>query len=191
MEPSLLIASPQMKDPFFERAIVLVWHHDEEGAIGVIVNRTLAEAAQRGLMPVETPGSIGDVLVLEEDQDLGAYADHPVNWGGPVDMDSGTLITTSPIEDLEGWSLPNGLSITRSHDALLRVIATGGTMRLCLGYAGWGPGQLDQEIADGSWLYTDAKPELVFTDRPEDAYDEAFATLGLSPEWVLMSPIEA
>lgn len=191
MEPSLLIASPQLKDPFFERTVVLVWHHDEDGAIGVVVNRTLAEASERGVMPADTPESIGEVLVLEEGQELGPYGEHPVNWGGPVDTDSGTMITTSPIEALEGWLLSTGLSITRSHDALLRVIGEGGQIRLCLGYAGWGPGQLDQEIAEGSWLFTDPKPELVFSSDPDSTWEQAIATLGLRPEWVLMSPIEA
>ncbi|MCA9570351.1 MAG: YqgE/AlgH family protein [Myxococcales bacterium] len=191
MEPQLLIASPQMKDPFFERTVVLVWHHDEDGAIGVVVNRPLSEASALGVMPEGVGISIGDVLVVEEGQELGEYASHPVNWGGPVDTDSGTLITTAPIEDGEGWVLPTGLAITRSHDALLRVVRDGASLRLCLGYAGWGPGQLDREIAEGSWLFTEARPDLVFGGEAADCWERAIATLGLTPEWVLMSPADA
>ncbi len=180
-----------MKDPFFERTVVLVWHHDEEGAVGVVVNRPLREASALGVMPRGIGSSIGEVLLVGEGQDLGPYADHEVNWGGPVDTDSGTLITTAPIDASEGWTLPSGVSITRSLDALLRIVHSGAPVRLCLGYAGWGPGQLDREIATGSWLFTEAKPELVFDGNSDSCWEKAIGTLGLRPEWVLMSPIEA
>lgn len=191
MQPALLIASPQMKDPFFEKTVVLVWHHDEDGAIGVVINRPLADAAERGVMPRSDSARLGDVLILEEDIDLGDYAEQAVNWGGPVDTDSGTLLTTAEVLSEEGWTLETGVGITRSHDALLRLVEEQAPVRLCLGYAGWGPGQLDREIADGSWLYTEPTPDLIFQAEAQACWDNAIQTLGIRPEWVMMSPVEA
>lgn len=191
MKPSLLIASPSLTDPFFERSVVLVWHHDEEGALGVVVNRPLAEAAERGVMPRSAGITIEDVLVVDDDIDLGEVGKRPVNWGGPVDTDSGTMLTLANITDEEGWRLETGVNITRSQDALVRVLAEDAPIRLCLGYAGWGPGQLDREIAEGSWLFTDPEPALVFNENAEACWKQAIQTLGIQPEWVLMSPIEA
>ncbi|MEM6926449.1 MAG: YqgE/AlgH family protein [Myxococcota bacterium] len=176
LSPSLLIASPQMRNPFFERTVVLLWHHDEEGAIGVVVNRTLEQR-------------LPDVLELEED--LSPYSDTPVAWGGPVETSMGTVVTTDPstIGD-DGWQLPRGLGVTRSHDGLVQVVRARAPMMLCLGYAGWGAGQLDREVEEGSWLFTEAEPGLLFGTPAEDRYERALATLGLTPSTVWMQPID-
>jgi putative transcriptional regulator len=190
VKPSLLIASPQMKDPFFERTVVLVWQYDAEGAIGVIVNRTLEESAERGLVAASSPLFLPDVLVIDDDTvSLDAYADSLVGWGGPVDTDSGTIVARAPLQPEEGWRLSDELGVTRSQDALLRLAREGATLQLCLGYAGWGPGQLDREIEEGSWLFTDLDPALVFDVPNAERYDRAFAALGVKKEWVWMMPI--
>lgn len=176
MQPTLLIASPQMQDPFFERTVVLVWHYDEDGAIGVVVNRTLKHR-------------LPDVLDIEGDVDLSPYAEVPVAWGGPVESGSGTVVTSGGITDEEGWILPNGLGVTRSQDALIRLLTHRAPLMLCLGYAGWGPGQLDREIEMGGWLWTDCDADLVFGVAPEQRYEAALATLGLTTSSVWMPPI--
>lgn len=176
MNASILIASPQMKDPFFERAVVLLWHHDEDGAIGVIINRSLEH-------------SLADILTVAEDVDLTPYRDNLVGWGGPVETSSGTVLTRGEIAEEEGWVL-DGVSVTRSQDALVRLLKEGAELLLCLGYAGWGPGQLSREIEDGGWLWTDVRPEFVFETPTDQRYDKALATLGLTADSVWMKPIE-
>lgn len=176
MQPTILIASPQMQDPFFERTVVLVWHYDEDGAIGVVVNRTL-----KHLLP--------DVLDIEGDIDLSPYAQVPVAWGGPVESGSGTVVTNGRITSDEGWVLPNGLGVTRSQDALVRLLSHQAPLMLCLGYAGWGPGQLDREIELGGWLWTDCDADIVFGVDAVERYDKALATLGLTASTVWMPPI--
>lgn len=175
MNPCLLIASPQMRDPFFERTVVLVWHHDADGAIGVVVNRVLDHV-------------LPDVIDLA-DVDLSHYSDNRVAWGGPVETSSGTVLTRGQIADQEGWSLQCGVAVTRSQDALTRLIESREDLMLCLGYAGWGPGQLDQEIADGGWLFTDAKQDIIFSGEADDRYERALETLGLTPHSLWMKPI--
>ena len=174
-----MIASPQMKDPFFERTIVLVWHHDEEGAIGVVINRELSHTLPAVL---QFPPDVGDV-------DLSAYSDVPVGWGGPVDSESGTVVTTGQITDDEGWSLTCGLSVTRSQEALIRLLNEGAKIFLCLGYAGWGPEQLDHEIEQGGWLWTDCDARILFEKEPHERYEFALKTLGLTEHTVWMTPI--
>lgn len=167
-----------MRNPFFERTVVLLWHHDEDGAIGVVVNRTLEQR-------------LPDVLDLDEDVDLSVYQDTPVVWGGPVETTMGTVVTTEPSTIGEdGWQLPRGLGVTRSHDGLIQVVRARAPLMLCLGYAGWGAGQLDREIEEGGWLFTDADPFLLFQTPSEERYERALATLGLTPSTVWMQPID-
>jgi putative transcriptional regulator len=177
MEPALLIASPQMTDPFFERTVVLLWHHDEDGAVGVVLNRPLEQR-------------LGDVVSVDADVDAAPYDDDVIHWGGPVETDSGTVVTRADLLSGEGWQLDCGVGVTRSQEALVRLMRSHAPIRLCLGYAGWGPGQLDQEIASGGWLLTGVDPELVMSGDGEALYERALATLGLTPHTVWMTPID-
>lgn len=177
MQPTFLIASPQMRDPFFERTVVLVWHYDEEGALGVVVNKALEH-------------TLPDVLVVDGSLDLSPYDEELVGWGGPVEATSATVLARGTVQDSEGWMLPEGLAVTKSQEALLRLLGQGADILLVLGYAGWGPGQLDQEIAAGGWLATDVDPTLVFETPVEERWDAALARLGLSAHTVWMQPID-
>lgn len=176
MNPTLLIASPQMKDPFFERTLVLVWQHDEDGALGVVVNRALDSDLQ-------------DVVKLEGVEPA-AYGAGQLAWGGPVEEASGTVVTPGPVDDVEGWVLPSGLGVTRSQEALERLLKDEVPLMLCLGYAGWGPGQLDQEIQDGGWIALDCDADLLFETPSDERYNAALARLGLTPHTVWMQPID-
>lgn len=179
VSPTLLIASPQMRDPFFERTVVLVWHHSaDEGAMGVVVNRALEH-------------TLPEVLDLDSELDLSTYAETPVVWGGPVEESSGTVLTPDGLPDADdGWVLPGGIGVTRSPQALEQILEEGRPLVLCLGYAGWGPGQLDREIEQGGWLFTDCDAEIVFRTPPEERYDVALASLGLTSSTVWMQPID-
>ena len=167
-----------MHDPVFERTVVLVWRHTETEAIGVVVNRALEHR-------------LADIVAIDGELDLSAYDDTPVVWGGPVENTTGTVLTPNGLPDgSDGWVLPNGIGITQNAEALESLIGENRPLVLCLGYAGWGPGQLDQEIEQGSWLFTDCDIDVVFRTPPEDRYDHALATLGLTASTVWMSPID-
>jgi putative transcriptional regulator len=177
VKPALLIASPQMKDPFFERSVVLLWHHDEDGAIGVVINRLLGHA-------------LPEVLAVGDEMDLSEYNENQVGWGGPVETTSGTVVTRGKIRVDEGWIIGDGLGVTRSQEALVRLLREGADVLLCLGYAGWGPGQLDREIALGGWLWTEPSADVVFDQPVDKRYDTALATLGLTSHTVWMKPVD-
>jgi putative transcriptional regulator len=121
------------------------------------------------------------VLVHGDDLDLSPYGESTVGWGGPVETNSGTVITQGQVADDEGWSVAEGLAVTRSQETLLRLIGEKAPLMLCLGYAGWGPGQLDQEFESGAWLCAEASPEVVFAAPVEARYERALALLGLTP----------
>ena len=176
MQPSLLIASPQSRDPFFGRTVVLVWHHDPAGAIGVVVNRHLKH-------------QLSEVLELDPALAPGPLPEVPIVWGGPVESGSGTVVTAGRVTLEEGWVLSSGLAVTQSQDVLLRLLRESAPMMLCLGYAGWGAGQLDREIERGGWLWTDCDASIVFDTPPEERYDRALASLGLTATSVWMQPV--
>lgn len=172
---TILIASPQLEDPFFGKTVVLVWHHDEDGAMGVVLSKTLDH-------------TLAEVLTLDEPLDLEPYEHNELHWGGPVAPTSGTVISQIPVSEREGWNLESGVSVTRSLDAMISLIRRGEPFKLCLGYAGWGPGQLDAELEDGNWLFTDCSVDLILECPPEELYERALATLGLSAEGTLWFP---
>lgn len=174
MEPGLLIASPQLRDPNFQRTLVLLVSHSEEGALGLVINR---------LSPVR----LGDVVEhLETLHPSGA--NRPVLWGGPVDRVRGFVVFRGRAP--EGWTVGDGVAVSDSGERLGALIAAGAEFLLCLGYAGWAPGQLDREFAEGSWVHLEATPELVFESGLEERYDRALARLGLSVETLWMNPVD-
>lgn len=175
MKAGLLIASPQMHDQWFERTVVLLCQHDDEGALGLVINR-------------DGPVTIGDVL---ERMDLSPEGspDQPTWWGGPVGTGAGFVLWRGKADSDEGWTLGVDVAISPSAERLTALVQSGQRFQLALGYAGWGPGQLEDEVERGSWLHADVDADLVF-DTPMDArYDHALALLGLTPHTVVMDPI--
>ena len=103
----------------------------------------------------------------------------------------GSVVARTDVGEEEGWVLRPGLSVTTSATTLEQLYTSHQPLLLCLGYAGWGAGQLDQEIEIGSWLFADASDELIFDTPREALYDSALASLGLTPGTIIMNPVEA
>ena len=177
MEPTLLIASPHLVDRNFSRTVVLVWgHEDDDRVVGVVVNRKLERRA-------------GARLKVGAELDLADHTHVPVVWGGPVEPELGTVVTCAPLGDQEGKALGSGIAVTQSLPTLVRLLREQEEFMLCLGHAGWDVGQLDQEIEQGSWLFTDLSPALLFETPTEERYDRALATLGLAAKTMWMPPV--
>ena len=174
-KPGILIASPQLRDPNFAGTVVLIWHHDSEGAMGAIVNRPtrvdLSSVTEQLAMPTPVEPT-------------------PVLFGGPVQQDNGYLVFGGPVDERMGWNPEPGVSITASQEHLEKVMGQGEPFLLCLGYSGWGPGQLEKEIQGGSWLYAEIDPALLFEVPLKKRYEYALSLLGLSKNQVwMMGPI--
>jgi putative transcriptional regulator len=172
LAPALLLAMPQMQDPNFARAVVLLCEYGPEGAMGFVVNRP-------------TDMRAADAVQLEPPVvgDSGLYL-----WsGGPVEAHRGFLLLSSDPEVDGAEPVGEDFHITASLAVLRRLLeADPGDRdviraRLFLGYAGWGPGQLDGELEASAWLTAPAEPSIVFDTDPADMWERAIRGLGVDP----------
>jgi putative transcriptional regulator len=149
----LLVATPALEDPTFERAVVLVLDHDEDGALGVVLNRASS-------IPVQE--SLGSWVELAADPAV-------VFGGGPVEPTAVVALGRSPLGVApDGWApiLDRVRLVDLDSDPVLAA-ADLEQVRVFAGYAGWAPGQLETEIDLGAWFTVDAEPRDIFTDAPE------------------------
>jgi len=169
----LLIAMPGMGDPRFAGSVVFLCQHSPRGAMGLIVNKQMDEVTFTELLEqleIERPKTVPDV---------------PVCYGGPVELRRGFVLHSSdyaPRGD-EGLEIDERFAMTATLD-ILEDIAKGEGPRqalLALGYAGWGEGQLEDEIAANGWLTAEAAPDLVFGARMAGKWEAAVRSLGIHP----------
>jgi len=176
LSPGLLVAAPSLRCPFFNHTLVLLVDHGEEGSFGFVLNK---------------PAEVQLASVLSE-LDLAAdlAPEVPVMLGGPVSPQTGWVVFERASLDAELSEILDvdaGVSLTASVK-MLEAFAAGqgpGRALLLLGYAGWGPGQLEDEMRDGSWFPMDVDPRLLFDVAPEERWDAALAQLGIEPGWVM------
>ncbi len=167
LAPTLLVSMPQMLDPNFARSVVLLCEHTEAGAFGLIVNRPSDTAAADAVQLVPPPA-----------RDSGASL-----WsGGPVEPQRGWILLGEAPDGAEAVEVAEGVYLTTSLDVLRRIVEDGWPRtRIITGYAGWGPGQLDDELAASAWLTADVTPALVFDTPAPDMWEAAIRTLGADP----------
>jgi putative transcriptional regulator len=157
----LLIAGPRLLDPNFWRTVVLVGEHTEEGALGVVLNRSS-----------ETPvdDALPELALLAEEMGT-------VHVGGPVQPSAVVVLADfADADDAESLVVESVgfLPADIEPDTLGELRRA----RVYVGYAGWGPGQLDGELEDGSWIVEPAKPDDVFTDDPEGLWSDVLRRKG-------------
>jgi len=167
--PILLVSMPQMADPNFARTVVLLCDYTEEGAFGLIVNRPMDEPAWQ-LVKTDPPVRVDPSLRL---------------WvGGPVDPQrTWVLMAESQGPDDEQREICPGLLLSYSQEVALQLlqVPASSRARVIVGYAGWGPGQLDKELASSSWLTTAVDPRLIFGVPAEQMWETAIRRLGADP----------
>lgn len=179
-----LIAMPGLEDEVFGRSVVYVCEHSARGAMGLIINKP-AEMGMRELFDkVDLPLHREDLLT------------QPVMLGGPVHTERGFVLhepvrMADPAEDggsiyASTLTVTGGLEMTTSRDVLEALASGAGPRRvlITLGYASWGEGQLESELAENSWLTVPAQPEVVFETPIAQRYDKALELLGLQA-WML------
>ena len=180
LAPGFLIASPPLGDPNFDRTVVLLAVHNEDGALGFVVNR-------------QAPITIGELL-KQADYDDCESADGDVWIGGPVQPQSGWIVIDDP--ELTGGDgvieVGERLRVSSSRQVFdeLAVDVTKGTLDerrrlVLLGYSGWAPSQLEGEIARGAWLPVPLDDSILFDVDPDDRWEKAYALLGLTPSHVM------
>lgn len=167
----LLIAMPGMGDPRFEHSVIFVCAHSDDGAMGLIINKPAREVAFSEIL---------GQLDIEATDRIRAL---PVHFGGPVEMARGfvlhSLDYTSSLQTLE----VAGFGMTATLDILEDIAKGEGPAQsvMALGYAGWGPGQLEAEISQNGWLTCDASADVVFALPDADKWTAALSSLGIDP----------
>jgi putative transcriptional regulator len=165
--PALLLSMPQLLDPNFNRTVVLLVEYAPEGAFGLVLNRPTEMAASE-MVRLSPPVVAGSEMPL---------------WiGGPVQPERGWILLAEQ-PDTEFKLIRDGLYLSTSPELLRRVLETrpAPRARVLAGYAGWGPGQLDEELSHSSWLMSEIDLDLVFDVRPEAMWETAIRRLGADP----------
>ncbi|QBY01714.1 YqgE/AlgH family protein [Rhodophyticola sp. CCM32] len=179
----LLIAMPGMGDPRFHGSVVFLCAHSEDGAMGLIVNKAITELTFAEILEqLDIPARSAPML--------------PICFGGPVETGRGFVLHSAEYAPRTRDAAEDGtlrvdtrFSMTATLD-ILRYLADGTGPEqalLTLGYAGWGPGQLEREIRDNGWLTCAASPTLVFGHRMQGKWEAALASLGVDP--LMLSPV--
>jgi putative transcriptional regulator len=165
----VLLAMPAMSDPRFERSVIFVCAHNEDGAMGVVINKTLDSIDFRELL-----GQL-DIPANEAARDIA------VHFGGPVENQRGFVLHSNDYRHDDTLVVDDQVGLTATLD-VLRDLAQGQGPEnsiLALGYAGWGPGQLEAEFQDNAWLSVPASRELVFKVANSDKWERAFNSIGV------------
>ena len=177
LDGQMLIATPAMQDERFARSVIYICAHSSEGAMGIVVNQPAPHISFTDLLVkldvipaadlIKLPSRAGGVKVLK---------------GGPVDTERGFVLHSADFF-IENSTLPidEGISLTATLD-ILKAIARGDGPRsaiLALGYAGWAPGQLENEIQHNGWLHCSADSELIFGQDTGGKYERALKKIGI------------
>lgn len=166
----LLIAMPGMGDPRFEKSVVFMCAHSEDGALGLIVNKPSPELEFSALLQQF------DIDVAPPNRNI------RVHFGGPVEHGRGFVLHTGDYQSSEATlKVDDSFGMTATLDVLEDIARGTGpnSALLALGYSGWGPGQLEDEILQNGWLTCDASPELVFGANDDGKWEAALKTLGV------------
>jgi putative transcriptional regulator len=166
LAPCLLLSMPQLVDPNFNRTVVLLCKHVEDGAFGLIVNRPL----------------------VTNSRDIDVWS------GGPVEPERSWILVGSDhapdeSDDVPVMHVAEGLSLSASSDLLCRLLEPNPPKdaRLILGYSGWGPRQLEAELNASAWLIADVDRDLIFNTPPDRMWETAIRRLGADPATLQMS----
>lgn len=168
----LLIAMPAMSDPRFHRSVICLCAHSPGGAMGLIVNKPAPDVRF---------GELLEQLNLARGKGVG---DIRVRYGGPVEHRRGFVLHSAEGPPRPGsLRIDDDLAMSASLEMLGQIAAGTGPARalFALGYAGWGPGQLDAELADNAWLVADPTPAILFDDQDATKWMRALGSLGVDP----------
>lgn len=174
LKNQFLIAMPYMEGSGFSNTVTYICEHDEEGAMGLVINRP-------------TGLSLSEIFEqLEIGSESSPHGFDPIYAGGPVQTDRGFILHANNTQWESTITIADGISLTTSKDILSSIAKDDGPQDclVALGYAGWGAGQLEQEIANNYWLIAPASSEIIFNTPHEKRLDAAAELLGINLEQI-------
>lgn len=165
----LLVASPSMEDPHFQKTVIFVVEHNAEGALGIVVNKVLGSGPASEILEglgVDANGAQGRLRLF---------------LGGPVSPQVAFVVHTPDYSDPRSRAITDRISVTSDADILEAISHGEGPSKelIAIGYSGWGPGQLESEMARNSWYIAPADEGIVFSDDTDSAWKRALAISGV------------
>lgn len=175
LQNHFLLAMPGMEDERFARAVVYLCAHTEEGSMGLIVNRT---------QPLGFSDILVDLGIVDREEAIKLPEKAlklPVLSGGPVEQSRGFVLHSGDYILDSSLPVSDEICLTATFDILKDISSGQGPSKalMALGYAGWGAGQLEAEIAENGWLACPARTELLFGDKVDTLYDRIMASMGI------------
>ena len=167
--PILLLSMPQMADPNFARSVVLLCDYTDQGAFGFVVNKPMTEPAW---------------TLIKTNPDVSVHKELKLWVGGPVEPQRTWVLMAEPQGPQEEQrEVSPGVLLSVSQELTLEMLQAppSSKTRVIVGYSAWGPGQLDTELAESSWLMSDVDPALIFTVPAEQMWEAALRRLGADP----------
>lgn len=172
-QPSFLIAVPQLGDPNFHHCIILMLEHNPQGAIGLVIN---------------DPTDLS-LSTFAENHAISCHSNFNsayVYRGGPVDIAAGWILHTDDSAPEKQEIMP-GLYVSGSQETLVHLLESGfKKMRLLLGYAGWGSGQLDAEMARGAWISSEVNVKHIFDTESHQIWNAVLSDMGIDPAQLIL-----
>lgn len=168
LAPVLLVSMPQMLDPNFTKTVVLLAEYGAGGAFGLVVNRRMSEPARE---------------LVTSDEPLSIHPDLHLYTGGPVEPTRAWLLMARVEGEAEALEVAEGVYLSASPALVRRMLERppDAAVRLVVGYAGWGAGQLDVELAESAWLMAPVQPDLIFETPADRMWETAIRRLGAEP----------
>jgi putative transcriptional regulator len=168
LAPVLLVSMPQLLDPNFSKTVVLLAEYGAHGAFGLVLNRRMDEPAH---------------AIVTADEPLDIHPGMYLFTGGPVEPTRAWILTADGGLDPEALEVMRGVYLSASPSLVRRTLESEPTpaTRMVVGYAGWGAGQLDVELADGSWLLAPVEADLIFGANVDSMWEAAIRRLGAEP----------
>lgn len=170
----LLLATPRMGDPRFERSVIFMCTHDEHGAMGLIINSKIEDVSFCDLL---------EQLKINDPEKNPIQL--PVMNGGPVETGRGFILHSNELQLPDAIQINTRFHVSGTIDAVKAIAhdeeTSANNLLFILGYAGWSPGQLDSELLQNAWLTADPDYDLVFQSSPDKKWDKAIHRLGIDP----------
>ena len=174
LKGKILLSPPNIKDTRFYKSVVYICLHNKDGALGVIINKSLEERYYPSLL-----GELGINKLKLNNKIL-------FNYGGPVESNRGFILHSDDHLTKDSIPINKGVALTSSFDILEDITKGNGPniSMIALGYAGWGPGQLEKEISDNGWVSSVASTNFIFDENNNLKWNKAYRNLGIDPYYM-------
>ena len=183
----LILSMPVMGDPRFQKSVIFICSHNEDGAMGLVVNNRFSGIEFKDIVnQIKMESDDGTYTGFDFDS---SGIEIPVLNGGPVEPARGFLLHSLDFQRDETVIIGDKYGVTATVEALKEVIAgkVPKQMLFIMGYAGWSAGQLDWEIQQNTWLVTEASPDIIFMDNLDGKWDKAIKQMGIDPAMLSVS----